>query len=152
MPHIAQQGIDASGLSLLQQIITEPTPKSVHLHMVTISESNNTFHPTLSAFNASLFLEDTEPNIVPFAYIQVPEGPVLQKKTVIVDQQVDIANMDQFTKYTKMLLLSETYRVAIRGVVVVHEEAFPPAKVNFNKVITSPGKLTSLKVITKEQR
>jgi len=151
MPHIAQQGIDASGLSLFQQIITDPKPNSVHLHMVTISESNDTFHPTLSTYNASLFLEDTEPNIIPFGYIQVPETHVLHEKYIIVDQDMEVANMDQFIKYNKLLLTSETYRVAIRGVTEVHEEAFPPAKVNFNKVVTSPGKFKSLKVITEER-
>ena len=143
MPHIAQQGINASGLTLFQEIITDPTPTSVHLHMVTISESNDTFHPLLGAFNASLFLENTEPNIIPFGYIQVPANEALHEKYIFVDQQMDIANMDQFIKYNKVLLNSETYRVAIRGVLEVHEEAFPPAKVNFNKVITTPGKLMS---------
>ncbi len=143
MPHIAQQGINASGLTLFQEIITDPTPTSVHLHMVTISESNDTFHPMLGAFNASLFLEDTEPNIQPFGYIEVPANEALHEKYIFVDQQMDIANMDQFIKYNKVLLNSEKYRVAIRGVMQVHEEAFPPAKVNFNKVITTPGKLMS---------
>jgi hypothetical protein len=147
MPHIAQAGIDASRLTLFQQIITDPTPNSVHMHMVTISESNNTFHPTVDAYNASLFLEDTEPNIVPFGYIQVPQTQALSKKYIIVDQDMIVANMDQFIKYNKLLLNSETYRVAIRGVTHVREGAFPPAKINFNKVVTSPGKLTSLKVI-----
>lgn len=151
MPHIAQQGINASGLTLFQQIVTNPTSTSVHLHMVTVSESNDTFHPTLSAFNASLFLEDTEPNIIPFGYIQVPETQALHEKTIIVDQELIIANMDQFTQYNKILLNSETIRVAIRGVTEVHEEAFPPAKINFNKVITSPGKFASSKVTTEEQ-
>lgn len=141
MPHIAQQGINAAGLSLYQQIVTDPTPSSVHLHMVTISESNDTFHPTLSSFNASLFLEDTEPNIIPFGYIQVPETQALHEKYIVVDQQMMIADMNQFIAYNKLLLSSDTYRVGIRGVTEVHEEAFPPAKINFNKVITSPGKL-----------
>jgi hypothetical protein len=143
MPHIAQEGINASGLSLFQQIITDPTPNSVHIHMVTISSSNDTFHPTISSYNASLFLEDTEPNIIPFAYIQVPQTQALHEKYIIVDQEMDIADMDQFIQYNKLLLNSETYRVAIRGVTEVHEEAFPPAKINFNKVVTSPGKVES---------
>lgn len=139
MPHIAQDGINAAQLELYQQIVTDATPNSVHLHMVTISQSNSTFHPTIQGFNGSLFLEDTEPNIVPFAYIQIPTTQSLSTKYIVVDQTLNVSNMDQFIAYNKLLLSSQTYRVALRGKTTIHEGSFPPAHVDFNKVVTSQG-------------
>jgi len=139
MPSIAQSQLNSATLSLYQQIVTGATPNSVHLHLVTISQSNSTFHPTIEAFNASLFLEDTEPNIIPFGYLEVPQTQSLSTKYVVVDQEFTITNMDQFIAYNKLILQSDTYRVAMRGKTTLKEEAFPAAHVNFNKVITSPG-------------
>lgn len=138
-PHIAQEGINAATLQLYQEIITDPTPDSVHLHMVSISHSNSSYHATIQGFNGSLFLEDTEPNIIPFAYIQIPTTQSLSTKYIVIDQTLNIANMDQFIAYNKLILTSQNYRVAFRGKTTINEGAYPAAHVDFNKVVTSPG-------------
>lgn len=139
MPNIAQRGINDAELDLESQVVTNPRPGVVHINMTTISHNKMIFHPTLDAFNASLFLENTMPDIKPFGYITIPKLTARASTPVVVDQELVIADQDQFAKYNIMVLNSATYRVAVRGKTNLHLGAFPVVPVNFNKVITSKG-------------
>ena len=139
MPSIAQKGINDAWLTLESQIVTNPTPNAVHVRMNTTSHSKNMYHPWLDEFRASLFLENTEPDIKPFGYLNIPRVKADATATIIVDQDMEIADPDQFAAYNLMVLQSQTYRVAMRGKVGLKEGSFPKTTVNFNKVITSNG-------------
>jgi hypothetical protein len=139
MPNIAQNGINNAKLSMISQVATEPTTKSIRLKMITLSKSSSPFHPWLDEFQASLFLENTEPNIIPFGHITIPRVKADAVSQITVDQVMEIANDDQFAEYNKLVMKSKTYRVAIRGRTGLKEGAFPKTTINFNKVIESPG-------------
>jgi len=139
MPNIAQKGIDDSKLTLMSEVVSNPRPGAVHINMTTLAANGNIFHPTLDAFNASLFLENTEPDIKPFGYITIPKLHAGKESTVVVDQELEIADQAQFAAYNVMVLTSDTYRVAVRGRTNLHLGRFPVIKINFNKVITSKG-------------
>jgi len=139
MPNIAQKGIDDSKLELKTEIVTNPRPDVVHINMVTTAENKNVFHPTLDEFQAALFLENTGPDIKPFGYITIPRLHAGPLETITIDQEMKIADQEQFGLYNIAVLNSETYRVAIRGKTKLHLGAFPVVNVNFNKVITSKG-------------
>ncbi|QDS68416.1 hypothetical protein FKW77_010783 [Venturia effusa] len=139
MPNIAQKGIDDSKLYLKSQVVTNPRSGAVHVRMVTDAENKNIFKPTLDEFKAALFLENTLPDIKPFGYVTIPRLHAGSLETITIDQELEIADPQQFALYNIAVLNSETYRVAIRGRTNLHLGAFPVVKVNFNKVITSKG-------------
>jgi hypothetical protein len=139
MPNIAQNGINDAKLSMISQVATDPTPTTIRLKMITQSKSGSPFHPWLDEFQASLFLENTEPNIIPFGHITIPRVKADAVSQITVDQLVNIASEEQFAAYNKMVMQSKTYRVAIRGRTGLKEGSFPKTTINFNKVIESPG-------------
>ncbi|KAI9813117.1 MAG: hypothetical protein M1827_004337 [Pycnora praestabilis] len=138
-PHIAQDGVNDSTLEVQSIVFTNPTSDSFHLQQNGMIYSNNSYHPQLDSFNASFFLEDTEPNIKPFAYIQLPAVHATNQAPCNVNQTVHIADLAQFTAYTAMVLKSAEYRMAIRGRTGLHEMRFPETTVNYNKVLTLKG-------------
>ena len=56
-----------------------------------------------------------------------------------LDQVVQLTDVDAYTAFTKVVLTSETYRLAIRGAPVLHQEKFPVKPVNYNEVIELKG-------------
>jgi len=89
-------------------------------------------------------LEDTEPNIKPFGYLNIPATKATKTATIIVNQELEIKDAAEFARYNQLVLTSETYRVAQRGRMGLKEMAFPKTTVDFNKVVISKG-LNNLK-------
>jgi hypothetical protein len=147
MPNIAQNGINNAKLTLVSQVASNPTPKTIQLQMVTESRSSSPFHPWLDEFQASLFLENTEPNIIPFGHITIPRIKANAVEQITVTQLLEIANEDQFAAYNLMVMKSKTYRVAVRGRTGLKEGSFPKTTINFNKVIESPGMFIARRII-----
>ena len=139
MPHLAQTGVNAATLDVVSMALTNPTPNSFDLYQDSILHSASAFHPFIEGFNASLFLEDTEPNIVPMAYLQVPATQSAAALPLILNQTVQIANMDQFSKYANLVLTSKEYRLAIRGRPLLRQPGFAGTYVDFNQVLTLKG-------------
>ena len=142
-PAIAQKQVNESTLEFKTLKLTSPTAHSFHLHQDQVLHSTSTYHPHLDAFNASLFLESTEPNIKPFAYVQVPATQALSSADITIDQTVEIADMDQFVQYSKLVMNSESYRLAVRGRPILREMAYPAIHVDYNQVITLKGMLST---------
>jgi hypothetical protein len=143
MPNIAQKGINDARLTLEAQVVTAPTPKSIHVMMNTTTESDSSYHPQLYSFRAALFLEDTEPDIKPFGYVNIPAVKTRDTFSTVIDQDMEIVDQEQFARYNKMVLLSESYRVGLRGRVPLKEGGLPKTTVDFNHVITSKGMLAT---------
>src|ERR1700753_2287152 len=122
------------------QIVTDPRPNVVHLKMVNRVTNKSIFTPTLDSFNASLFLENTEPNIKPFGYITIPSVHALKQVYTTVEQDMEIANMEQFIAYNKLVTSSKEFRVAVRGRTKLHLGALPVVTVDYNKAILMNGK------------
>lgn len=140
---MAQSNMDSARIEITFQEVSSPTPNSFHLKQEIIIYSDSSYHPQLDAFRVALFLEDTLPNIKPFAYLDIPPTKATAKSIVLVDQDAKIADMDQWIAYNKRVLLSEEFRVAIRGRVGLHEMNFPATMVDFNKVATMKGTFES---------
>ena len=139
-PNIAQSQLNKSTLNMTMQQITNPTLNSVQLAQTSIAYNPSAYHPNLDGFQAALFLEDTEPNIQPFGYMDIPPIHATRATEIISNQTLTIANMDQFIAYNTLVYTSKTFRLALRGVTKLHEMKFPTATVNYNKVITMNGK------------
>ena len=85
LPNIAQHDINQSELYIEEQIVSNPRPDLVHLKMKNKVRNKGMFTPTLDPFNASLFLENTEPNIKPFGYITISSVHALKVTFTDVD-------------------------------------------------------------------
>jgi hypothetical protein len=139
VPAIARHDLNKATLELVSQFAVNPTPISLELQMTTLSHSYASYHPRLEAFSAALFLEDTEPYIQPFGYLNIPSIISGSNTTVNIQQTLNIVDLEQFGRYNLMVLQSKEYRVALRGRVTIKELAFPKTTLDFNKVVTSPG-------------
>ncbi|KIW04146.1 uncharacterized protein PV09_04954 [Verruconis gallopava] len=139
IPNIAQKAINEASLTLESQVVTFPQPDSIHVMMNTTVTNPSSYHPQLYSFQAALFLEDTEPDIKPFGYIEIPAAKAESTFSSIINQQMNITDQEQFARYNQLVLSSETYRVALRGRIPLKEGGLPKTTVNFNHVVESKG-------------
>jgi Protein of unknown function (DUF3712) len=114
-------------------VMTNPTPDSFHLVQDAVVESSTSFHPRFESFNLSLFLEDTEPHIIPFAILTTPSVVAGTSTPLHIEQDVLIQNKSEFTRFSKLMINSETLRLGARGDPVLHEGGLPVRKFHFNK-------------------
>ena len=140
VPRKAQKDVNNSWLQIRSIMLTDPTPSSAHLHQEQVLLSDSSFPPYLDTFNASLFLEETLPNIKPFGYVMVPAVHSTGASPSTMDQIMQIINLDQFTKYTTLVLNSEEYRLAVRGRVGLKQRGLRKITVDYNEVVTLKGK------------
>jgi len=139
IPKKAQHDVNASTLEIQAQIVSDPTPSSVHLRLVNIARSDSKFHPTLDEFEVALFLETTEPDIIPFGYVTIPKTKIGHETTIVVDQTLNITNMEQFIRYNAIVMGSDEFRIAVRGRTGLHQKGLSKINVDYNKVITMKG-------------
>jgi hypothetical protein len=139
MPKVAQKNINNARLSLESQEVTSPRPGTVHVTMNTTTESRSSRHPQLYSFKAALFLEDTKPDIKPFGYIEIPAAKAESVFSILIDQDMEIVDQEQFARYNGMVLASETYRVGLKGRIPLKEGSLPKTTVDFNHVLESKG-------------
>lgn len=136
-PRIAQHGINKSTLEIQSQILSNPTPDSFHLEQTSIIDNHNTYHPQLDAFNASLSIDG--PIVKPFAFLEIPALHATETATSYVNQTVKIVDLDEWTRYTTLIVNSDEIKVAIRGRTGLHEMRNPVTTVDYRKVVALKG-------------
>ncbi|OJD29288.1 pre-mrna processing factor 4-like protein [Diplodia corticola] len=154
VPHKGQDELNKADVQVIRQEITDPQPNSFHLVLNNNVTSTSSYHPTLSSFNGSLFLEDSLPDIKPFGYITIPEVKSESEVQVDVEQDVEVADMDQFIAYNKLVISSEEFRLGLRGRPSVKLDGLPSFDVDYNKVVTMKGlnKLAGLAITSADIR
>ena len=136
-PRIAQHGINKSTLEIQSQIFSNPTPDSFHLEQTAIIGNHNRYHPQLDAFNASLSIDG--PTVKPFAFLQLPAIHATETATSYVNQTVNIADLDEWTRYTTLIVNSDQIKVAVQGRTDLYEMRNPVTTVDYRKVATIKG-------------
>lgn len=144
IPKKAQHDINASTLEVTSQEVTSPQPNAVHVKLESIARSSSSFHPTIEGFKAGLSLEGKEP----FLFLNVPEVKAEAETQIDIDQEAQIANMDSFKEYNKVVIGSETFEVTMAGKTKVHQKGLSAISVDYNKKITMKGlnKLSGLNI------
>ncbi|KAI9758672.1 MAG: Na+ ATPase [Chaenotheca gracillima] len=155
-PNIAQSNVNDSGLEIDSMVLSDPTPNSFHLHQEGAITSDSTYHPKLDSFNVSLFIADGSPNPTTFAYVEQPSVQSGSHVPITIDETVQIADLDEFTKYSVTVMNSEEYQLGVSGRMGLHEGKFPATTVDYNKVVTLKGlnklkgfNVTSFKILGK---
>ena len=145
-PRISQDGINGSTLEIQSLILSDPMPTSFHLQQTSLIGNENTYHPRLDSFNASLSLynpesqsENGEEKDVPYAYITIPAIHATKTATTYVNQTVQITDMDAFNAYNAAVLGEEEVQVRVKGRTDLHLMRFPTTGVDYDKVVTMKG-------------
>jgi hypothetical protein len=135
-PNIARNGIASSKLVPTSESFTNPTPDSFDLELDTVLETDSSFHPKLSAFNGSLYLEG---GVAPFAYINVPALTAKNGTVAHVQQRVTIPDQTQFQNYCITALTSESYTLRLKGKGNLKQGALQTNSVNYDQPVESKG-------------
>lgn len=135
IPKKAQDDINASTLEVTSQDVTSPQPNSVHLKITSVAKSGSSFHPTLEGFNASLSLQGKQP----FLYVDVPQVKAEASTDIVIDQDVNLASLDAFKEYNKVVMASESFDVYMSGKTKVHQSGLKAISVDYNKKVTMKG-------------
>lgn len=140
-PHIAQSDINSSNIHTTLQIIRNATPNNTTLTIEGVLLTNSIFHPTLYAFNASLYLKGHD---LPFTTFTVPTMKGKNGTTFQVNQTVDIVNLDETTQYAVAVLANETVPVTLKATGGLKLGGLPYTTVHYNQAVNVPG-MNSLK-------
>ena len=114
----------------------EPTPTSIRLIQDAFTHSNNTYHPYLDPFDASLSLAGQ----APYGMVRFPGTQSGTSVPGHVDQIMQITNITAFTDYNTALLNSETVTSRLNGSTWLHEMALPATNVAYDKSPVLTGK------------
>jgi hypothetical protein len=133
---MAQSSVNKSKLHVTNEEITDPTPESFHLLLVSELETHSKYHPQLDEFEAGLYLEGSD---VPFVSFNTPAVKANNGTESRVDQDVQIQNMTEFTRYTMVALGSETYTVYLRGNGGLKQGSLPKTNVDYNQEVELNG-------------
>jgi hypothetical protein len=108
----------------------------VSLDLYTVLLSDSSQEPTLYAFDASLYLGDSDKA---FSGFTVPETAGSNGTIAHVKQRVLIGDVDQFTQYTITVLQNETYVLHLKGKGDLKLGGLPKTSVNYDKTIEQSG-------------
>ena len=126
-------------LEIQSMTISNPTEDTFQLDQTSIARSDSSYHPQLDAFNASLSIADGQSDAKPYAYIIIPAIHATKAATVLVNQTVQIADMEQFIDYSTLVVNSEELQLGVQGWTSLHEMSYPQTTVNYNKNVTMKG-------------
>jgi hypothetical protein len=139
-PRIAQDQLNKSSLNVTSQEISDPTPDNLQLVQTAVAHNPSSYHPNIDAFQGAFFMPDTQPDIIPFGYLNTPGFHATEDATIFVNETFNVTNMDQFIRYNVALYTSDTFQVGFNGRVTLHEMKFPAATVNYNQIVTLKGR------------
>lgn len=139
-PKMAQSAVKDSELRATKESILNPAPDAFDLELTSELVAHSKYHPTLYAFEASLYLEGSD---VPFASFTTPEMKATNGAVSNVQQRVQIQNQTEFTRYAGVTMASETYTVYLRGNGGLKQGGLPKTSVDYNQKIELNGRFLS---------
>ena len=135
-PNIAQDAINKGTLETTSESITNPAPDAVDLDLRSVVITDSKYHPQLSAFDGSLHLEDSD---TPFLQFPIPAVKAVNGTPTHIQQRVQIQNLDAFTEYTRVNLLSKEFTIHLRGKGGLQQSGLPKTTVTYNQKIKTKG-------------
>ncbi|KAK7543508.1 hypothetical protein IWX49DRAFT_499468 [Phyllosticta citricarpa] len=142
VPKIAQAELNKAKTNVTSEELTNPRPDSFHIALNSTVNSPSPYKPILKSFNASLHLQnnDSDSNTKPFAYVTIPEMKVNTGINIMyLEQDVSIADMEEFVAYSQKVLGSEEFQMVIKGKPGLKLGGLPTYTLNFKQVVTQKG-------------
>ncbi|TAQ85350.1 hypothetical protein B7494_g6317 [Chlorociboria aeruginascens] len=140
-PHIAQNGVNNSKLTLVSLAYLDPTPDTIRISQTVNISSGSRYTPTLSPFNATLYLvtNGTRSKDV----LDVLSFPALHAtkhaQSTITDQLVQLSNQEQIAEYTTQVLNNVNITTGLHGRPKLYLGKLPTTTVTFDKDVTYLG-------------
>jgi len=138
IPKVAQSKLNDAVLTIEGLRVTQTQTNSVYTEINSTISSNSGISANFDGFNASLYLEDKQPQ-TPFAYLQMPATTAGSAVAVNVSQLLNIYDAQAYADYNTWYLLNETFRMTITGTTKVHIGSLPAYNVNFAKTVNVTG-------------
>jgi len=136
-PNIAQHDINKSSLNVTAQTTTDPAPDSMTLNLTSSLVTHSSYHPTLRAFNATVYLPDSDIPLYSFASPQV--GTASSGVEEHIFQRVELPNPDEFARFSVILAQNKTVTLYVKGRGGLKLGALPETHVNYNTPSTISG-------------
>lgn len=142
LPRWEQDGVNDSSLSILGMSYLEPTATSFVFSQQAIVHNNNLFKPTLSAFNASVYLVDSNGTVAanPLTVLPISSIHALNGQGVnITSADITISNLDAVTNYAIAVISQKNVTNRLVGHTNVHLGSLPVNNVQYDQDVTYPG-------------
>ncbi|KAF5022110.1 hypothetical protein F66182_5856 [Fusarium sp. NRRL 66182] len=139
VPKIAQSKINEAELDIQSVRILNTEENGYQMEIDSSITTDGKIHAKVDPFEAEMYLEDW-PAHVPFASVNMPETSSSKYQVVNVNQSVQIADMDEFTRFNIWFHNNETVRVTISGKTKVKPAGLPRKyDVTFKKTVDFKG-------------
>ncbi|KAJ9612516.1 hypothetical protein H2200_004113 [Cladophialophora chaetospira] len=135
-PHKAQGVINNSQLVATSMAILQPAPNAFNLELSDMFLSNSSLKSHLDPFLGAFSLTESSP---PFVKFPVPAIEASNGSQAHIAERVQIANMDEWDKYTKAVLLSEEFDIYLKGKGGLKYGKLPKTTVTYDKQVTVKG-------------
>ncbi|OCL13904.1 hypothetical protein AOQ84DRAFT_371763 [Glonium stellatum] len=138
-PAVAQRLVDSADLPIRSSMIMDPTNGSVIYSLIASLKVPKPFTVKLMPITLSLFRPETEPNIIPYVNVSLPEMKLKGNASVaITNQTATILDKSQFIDFLANAVYSEEFTLAARGETDAYLGKLK-AHIHFNKAIKLKG-------------
>lgn len=136
-PRIAQDKIDAANLEITAIAITNPKPNGFHMKITSHITTDGQVKADIDPFEGSMYLEGRDK---PFLVLPFPATNANKYQDVVVDQDIEIRDMAEFTAFNEAFIQKENLSVTIKGYTYVQPKGLTKKYgVNFVKTLEFKG-------------
>lgn len=136
-PRIAQDDVNNASLNITNLVFSDPSPTSIHINQTQVLGNKAIYHPTISAFNATIALVGAT---APLATVAIPQIQAEDGAVITVDTTLSLENsVDAVTNFSIAVLGTEMFELNIFGQPQLKEGPLPSNMVTFNKTVSMTG-------------
>ncbi|KAI5466401.1 hypothetical protein BGZ63DRAFT_347553 [Mariannaea sp. PMI_226] len=139
VPKIAQKKVNEAKLNITGVNMLQTETNTFLLAINSTITTDGSIKANIDAFEGEMYLEDYEPH-TPFLSVQFPKTNGDKHQLVNISQQVNITDMDAFSRFNVWFHNNETVRVTLNGKTKVKPSGLDRKyDVTFKKTVTFKG-------------
>lgn len=117
--------------------ILNTTTPSFNLDIETRLTNPSSYHPTIYAFNGTLYFDGTDK---PFLTLPSPQIKANHESNQTVKMHYNIDYPDGFNQFSIDLIQNKTLRMQLRGSTKLKLGGLPKTTIHYDKTVITPGK------------
>lgn len=139
VPKIAQKKVNEADLEIQGVNILQTESNAYHMEINSTIKTDGSIKADIDGFEGEMYLEDYEPHTA-FATLNFPKTNANKHQNVNVSQDINITDMEAFTRFNVWFHNNETLRVTINGKTKVKPHGLDRKYgVTFKKTVTLKG-------------
>ncbi|KAK7416043.1 hypothetical protein QQX98_005494 [Neonectria punicea] len=139
IPKVAQSKMNDAELEIQGVNILQTESNAYHMEINSTITTDGSIKADIDSFEGEMYLEDYEPH-TPFATLQFPETNANKHQVVNVSQDINVSDMEAFTRFNVWFHNNETLRITINGRTKVKPHGLSRKYgVTFKKTLTING-------------